>query len=154
MPTSQAQSQHSEILGSQQHAATGSCVAFPLSLGSWELLGLIWALWIIHGRQRLRVKGCHRCVSDISPQAWQLCSQAGSEEPGIWCMPALQRVEREDHKFTASLGYIATPFRSRQVSPLAILYYPHQCTEGRVRPGGSSDWKPRRSSVGRVSLPT
>lgn len=56
----------------------------------------------------------------------------------------------EDHRFAASLGYIARPFRSRQVSPLAILYHSRPCIEGRMWPGGASDWKQSRSSVGRV----
>lgn len=58
----------------------GSCVgsAFP----SPQLMGAPWAilaLWVIHGRQRVRVKSHHWYVCDISPQAWQLCGRAGSK---------------------------------------------------------------------------
>lgn len=78
--TAQAQSQQSQMLGSQHRAATGSCV--DLSLGSWET--------------KVRGQGLSLvCVTSAAEQ----------DQSCIWYIPALRRMGLEDHKSEASLGH-------------------------------------------------
>lgn len=56
---------------------------------------VVLALWLIHGKQRIGVKGYHWCVSDISPQALATLqpSRIKAGKPGIQYTPALWRME-------------------------------------------------------------